>query len=606
MSATSAAMLGDLQWARARWLIATLCKAGIRHLIFSPGSRSAPLVLAARLDARLRLHAIIDERTAGFAALGIAREKPASVAVLATSGSAPGHWLPAVMEASATARSMLLLSADRPASLHFRGANQTVEQRHLFNDFVDLREDIDLALASPEHVRACIERVIRVLSEPAARPVHLNLRLHKPLEPSEAAYTASLDVLCKHAAQTSLTPGPNSPRLSRVAVANGASQTPCPAKEAGAAHAPRELVEALRSGPRRIVVVGPLGPDPAIANAILRLAHRFRVPIWAHRSSNLTASRRDMLAPSGADWTDAGQSPHVAVTPTIALHHGPEAPGANLEPPSHILTLGSAPVSGGLPPHWLEAEPFIGTISLRQRTDPDARGALHWLTRDLKASLCTVAAAAIDAYTPTQEAWLRAYQDQGPKPTRLAAAASVRRARLTTPLLLQGLGDLLPNGTRVLLGNSLIIREVERYADDSWSKLRLYCQRGLSGIDGLVAGALGHHLAAPEVPLMLMLGDVSFAHDCGALAAIAQARGPILVVVLDNGGGRLFDRLPLGSTRHLVSHLDDFHTPPRLDVCALAQAHRLEAHTPSSLSSWHKVVRTLATARSPHVCVITS
>ncbi len=619
MSEASPATLGDLQWARARWLVAALCEAGIRHLIFSPGSRSAPVALAARLDARLQAHAIIDERTAAFAALGMAREQPASVALLATSGSAPGHWLPAVMEASATSRGMLLISADRPASLHFRGANQTVEQRHLFSDFVDLQEDIDLAYATPECLRTCVGRVLNVLLKPAARPVHLNLRLHKPLEPSATAYAASFEALCDNAALAALAAGSHMPGVSPPIVMPGTSldATSSDARTTEhAEHAPwelvGELVEALHTGPRRILVVGPLAPDLAVARAIVSLAERYGLPVWAHRTSNLGVGGIACSVQPVANPDDTSPSLNEAAAPAadshtppaIALHHGPEEPCASLEPPSHILTIGGAPVAGGLPPRWLKARPFIGSVALRQRADPDAQGTLHWLTRDLAASLHALAQPAQPARTHAQQAWLKAHKELARTPTKSANAHAPQRAPLTPAALYRGLGDLLPDGTRILIGNSLVIREVERYADDSWSKLTLYCQRGLSGIDGLVAGALGHYLAAPEVPLVLILGDVSFAHDCGALAALAQARGPILIVVLDNGGGRLFDRLPLAQAAHLTAHLDDFHTPPRLNILALAQAHNLEAHTITKLQAWHDTLRILTGITIPQLCIV--
>jgi 2-succinyl-5-enolpyruvyl-6-hydroxy-3-cyclohexene-1-carboxylate synthase len=174
-----------VRWASA--LIDGLVDAGLERLVLSPGSRSTPLVLAAQRHPALELIPVLDERSAAFFALGLARASRRPVGVICTSGSAPAHWLPAVVEANASAVPLVLMSADRPARLRPWGANQTVDQTRLFGAFVLEFHDPGEPDDDPDSLKAMHAlgaRAAMVSSGRRSGPVHVNLSFPEPLVPS--------------------------------------------------------------------------------------------------------------------------------------------------------------------------------------------------------------------------------------------------------------------------------------------------------------------------------------------------------------------------------------------------------------------------------------
>ncbi|MEM6795895.1 MAG: thiamine pyrophosphate-binding protein, partial [Acidobacteriota bacterium] len=174
----------ETQLAWARLLVSAFADAGVRHVVLSPGSRSTPFVLAASGEERLAIHDVIDERAAGFFALGQARESGVPSLLLCTSGTAAAHYLPAVIEAAMASIPMLVLSADRPVELVDCGANQTIDQLKLFGDHARDFVDLGTASARPGALRAARRAAVQAAWTarwPRAGAVHLTPRPRTPL-----------------------------------------------------------------------------------------------------------------------------------------------------------------------------------------------------------------------------------------------------------------------------------------------------------------------------------------------------------------------------------------------------------------------------------------
>ena len=185
-------------WSRV--VARTLVDAGIRKLFASPGSRSTPFLIASLREPLLEVHHVLDERSAAFVALGAARVTGEPMAVLATSGTAPAHWYPAIIEASLANIPLVFLSADRPTEQGFCGAAQTIDQTHLFGRHVRFFADPGNPEASPGALlglRRLIAQAVSHAKGPLPGPVHLNLRARKPLEPTEAT-SALLESVLAH------------------------------------------------------------------------------------------------------------------------------------------------------------------------------------------------------------------------------------------------------------------------------------------------------------------------------------------------------------------------------------------------------------------------
>lgn len=551
---------GEAQFQRARLLVGALTRAGVRRAVTSPGSRSTPLVLAA-LDAAaagLDVASIIDERAAGFFALGQARATGLPTVLICTSGTAPAHYLPAMMEAREAGVPLIALTADRPIELMDCAAPQTTDQTKLFGSVVNHFAEIDLAgPVDPLSLRAIRRTAAQAVFRsrwPRPGAIHLNVRARKPLEPEMGAGDGSLA-----AAVDALLDEP-------IEAAVPAAQ-PDPAALDRAAALCRQAV-------RGLIVAGPLPlPSPARRShggdvyGLAELARRTGFPLLAEATSQSrfvegsAAGEASCLADClGAAWAAGG--------------------GNALPVPDLILHVGAAPVSAGTQ-RLLEAcgAPRV-VVSDGPWTDPAGLGSA-FLSGDVGstvAGLCSALAPASPAAAAA--AWRRDVLDlcgrfQG-EVANLAAGSGpgafhdgevTRRAAAATP-----------PGALLMLGNSLPVRLVETWAGQLGHRVWVAGQRGLGGIDGLVAGFLGSLSTGEFSAGALVVGDVSLLHDLDGLTAASEYRDgpPAAIVVIDNGGGRIFERLPIASSevfrrpegRHWV-------TPHRVDFPGLARAFGL-------------------------------
>ena len=513
----------------ARTIVRALADAGVAAVVLSPGSRSTPIA-AALVGSSLPVHVVVDERAAGFFALGLARASGAPAALVCTSGTAPAHYYPAVIEAAMAEVPLVVISADRPPEMHGGGAAQTIDQTRLYGaharSFVDLGPPAGDELA----LRAARRRVIQaVLAARAPRPgpVQVDVPLRKPLEPAEPGTDAQRELASRLGALSTRVAPPAPPRADDGAVA--------------------ALAAALAAARRPFVVAGPRGLDPArdaaVAAAVSRLARRRGAAVLAETTSQLRGAL----------------DPEVTCLDRFDLVL---AAGA-CPPPDLVVQLGAEPVAAAWP-GFLAAHPGVPRWVVAEHPWPDphssAAGGVLGDVADALARATAAAPALADA------AWLAE-----------VAAAERRAAAIAEPLVdgepamiraaLAGAGDAL-----VVLGNSLPVR----VADHVWTgRARIASQRGASGIDGLIAGAAGAAAAGGHV--VLVLGDVSFAHDVGSLALLRRA--DVTVVVIDNRGGRIFEALPVAGAVTPADFARLWLTAPDLDVVAIARGFGLSAET---------------------------
>lgn len=506
----------NLAWADT--FVAALAAAGLRHLVLAPGARSAPLAAAALRRPELECHVINDERAAGYFALGIGRAIGRPAAVLCTSGTAAANLLPAVMEASLAGVPLLVLTADRPAETPGWGANQSVEQTGLYGAQVRARH----ALPAPSEVvaagylRALAARLIEECGAPLPGPVHANLPFREPLLPD------------------SLPPPPPLPRP----IARHAPAPTAPADIAA-------LATRLSGGPG-VIVCGAADYPPGFAPAIAALAVRLAAPILAEPLSNLRCGLHDkthILAHQARFLRDADRP--APPTPAWVLRFG-------AFPISRVLERWLAGLTGAH--HILVAPPG-------RWPDP------LWRSDTL---LCGEALATVEALS----LHCRPASSDFPAPWR---NAEERAALLADEPPFEGtvaraLLDALPAGAHCFVGNSLAIRAVDAFGGTRDKPLTLHGNRGASGIDGNLATAAGI-AAATRAPTALLIGDQTLLHDCGSLALLAGR--DIVAVVMDNGGGGIFDHLPLARGMPADILARGWTAPPRVDFAALAAAFGL-------------------------------
>jgi 2-succinyl-5-enolpyruvyl-6-hydroxy-3-cyclohexene-1-carboxylate synthase len=511
-------------WARA--VVQELLRAGVCHAVVAPGSRSAPLVLAcAEAAPTLHIFSVVDERTAGFFALGLALETGRPSAVVVTSGTAGAHLLPAVMEAWAAHVPLVVLTANRPWELHGFGAPQTVAQEGLFGRFTRARA----ALAPPEassaaflHLRALVARTVFASQSAPRGPVHLDVPFREPLAPeSGTPDVAGLESLAREGRESSML------------------ASPAPVRRP-----PEETLVQLRrrmAGTEKgLVVVGPRAAADGAAAAVLALASSYGYPVVADVASNVR-------------WRGAGP---VVVHADVLLRSGSLATALR---PEFILRLGGGLTSKRLG-QWLDAS---GAETVLLVEDDSVVDAAHRARLVLAGDLEGTCAALTAPSSPRRTPWAEAFLAADARADVALSEAFAQSGPLTEPQLAHRVVSSLPAGARLVVASSMPIRDVEAFAPASAAPLRVLANRGVNGIDGTVSTALGV-AAASGAPTVVLLGDLAFLHDLGALLIARRSGIPLTVVVANNDGGGIFSFLPVASVGEAFEPF--FATPHGLEL----------------------------------------
>jgi len=513
---TSAQALGDVVGA----FVAALADAGIRHVCVCPGSRSTPLALELAAEPRIKVWMHLDERSAAYFGLGLARASNQAVALLATSGTAAANFLPAVVEANLSGVPLVVLTADRPHELRDNGAPQTIDQLRLYGQHVKWFFDLPEPDADPEQVRFVRALAARAVSTALAEPrgpVHLNWPFREPLTPSRTALRPS-------------TPAP-------IQVSNP-YLAPTPSLVV-------TLAADLAQARRGLIVVGPQG-DADLPSAVARLAQRLVYPILADALSYLRRGEHDQT--------------HVIDTYDAFLRH--EATAARLEP-EVVIRIGALPTSKPLQ-QYLQRHSSARHILV----DPSGwRDPASLATDVLHVDPRLLCDALADAFAPGQRQ--RDWADLCIE-VNAAARTAVDRHLQASDELFEGrvfaeLASLLPDGALLYAGNSMPVRDLDTFLPTSSRALRCLANRGANGIDGVVSSALGA-AAAGVGPVVLAIGDVSFYHDMNGLLAARKHGLDLVVVLLNNDGGGIFSFLPQAESAFSFETFEQlFGTPHGLD-----------------------------------------
>ncbi len=515
----------------AETLVDALAQSGLRRVVISPGSRSTPLVLAFAAHPTVQHYRCLDERSAGFFALGMALATDEPVALLCTSGTAGANYLPAVIEARMSQVPLLVLTADRPPELRHSGANQTIDQVKLYGDQVLWFADIALPEAEPpavvrRYLRSTAARALAVANGLPKGPVHLNLPFRKPFEPTG------------HAGER---PGTETTPF----IERGLLQ-PTPAQVSA-------LADLLAAHPRGLIVCGPRCPAGDFPAAVAALSQQTGYPILADALSGVRFG----------PWVDeavvcGGYESYLAGN------------GPNWPEPQLILRFGAVPTSQALNT-YLTGRTQAHFVHVRGNGvwADDSHLTGRFLQAD-EAATCRALVAALPS--ATERTW-----EQQIAATEAAYWETFERSLPQSPFFdgvaVADLVASLPAGAILFVANSLPIRHVDQFARPRREPLQVYANRGASGIDGNISTALGM-AAVQERPVTLLIGDIAFYHDMNGLLAVRDHALRPTIVLLNNDGGGIFHRLP--AAQHDPPFTELFLTPHGLDFEPAAALYGLE------------------------------
>lgn len=537
----------------------TLSRAGSCGIVISPGSRSSPLTLACATHRDLWARPVLDERSAGFIALGRAMALRRPAVLLCTSGTAGTHYFPAVVEARLSGIPLVVVTADRPPELRDCGSGQTIDQTKLFGDFVVGYREISLPERSMEYASYLREQLLEALYQASAQrgPFHLNFPFRDPLVPDHRNFESFAS--------------------SRQGILSflGASHWASMQDVCGGLPAPlpshHHWWEKLPAAARGLIVAGAdfWNDYDAYAEKLAALGKAMGWPIIS-----------DPLNPVRSMRTRAkGVVSHYAMA--WEKNHGKELESLR---PDILLQVGQLPIHKGFRA-WIKTLPgrrfrldstgfnldphHSGAVRLRGRVEglpihPEGRNKkdLEWM-----------------------EGWERLEEICH---REIGAACQAGEDGLREPLIPWHLTETLICPVDLLLGNSLPVRHAEKSLGELAPGSRVFCNRGANGIDGTVSTAVGLASAGAN-SVVAVVGDLAFLHDVGALASLRDMDVPVLILILDNRGGRIFEGLPISRFEPPFERF--FATPQPVSFKELTKAYGVAFSEAGSVSALRDQIR---------------
>ncbi len=511
-----------------------LARLGVETVVLSPGSRSTPLTVAASRNPKLEAVPVLDERTAGFFALGLAKRTHKPVVLVCTSGSAVVNYYPAVLEASMSGIPLLVLTADRPAELRDCSAGQTIDQTKIFGGVVRFFHEVALPETDSKqlaYLRQTLVHAVHQSLQSNPGPVHLNFPFREPLSP-DLQNKPLIDPLAMESAATVTT------RLCEVISSES--------------HLDSVALERLSSHRHGLIIVGTINSceeDESFANAVAAISQKLGWPVLS-----------DVLNP-----LRGYQSQQSA----LICHYDSFLRSREISDqwkPSAILQFGPLPTSKVLR-GWL-ADLDAASFLLSDRpinTDP-----LHRIATPLLGTAETLNASILQQTKDAQwiEGWVNFEQQ---------AVTALEGKFEPMKDLFEGkiawlLSRHLPKNTPIFFANSMSVRYAEYFWCAGDRKCRVYCNRGTNGIDGTLGTAMG--LAHRGQPTVLLTGDLAFLHDTNALLTNGELSGSLTVVLANNQGGGIFEHLPVAEMKDSFERY--FATPQNVQLDTLCRAYGVE------------------------------
>ena len=494
---------------------------GVAHAVVSPGSRSTPMAIALASNPKIALHVFHDERSASFAALGIGLQSGVPAVLLCTSGTAAAQFFAAVIEANYAHVPLLVCTADRPPELQGVGAPQTINQTNLYGTFV--RKFIDAGLADDAKSskwRGIARDAFSATVGVNRGPCHVNFPFREPLV-GVAGVLPAVDA--------------HSPVRVSADVATASER--------------KKLSLALRAE-RGLIIAGNGIDQPRF---ILELAAKLKWPVVADPRSNCR------VAP------ESSHGATVVSCADVVLRHQPSAESLQ---PTVVVRIGDPPVSKVVN-QWL-AKCGAEQIAITQQPsliDPDKVVTTH-IVGSINELFIEMSRGA-DVRSETE--WISSWKHSEKMARTALGGKFAEQVQLTEPLCAVTVSESVAIGSSVVVSSSMPVRDLEWFAP-ARDGLRVFSNRGVNGIDGVVSTAVGIALSS-KAPTALLIGDIAVLHDSNGLLNLVKRDVRMKIIVVDNEGGGIFSFLPQAEAMEGAQFEQLFGTPHSVDFESLAKAH---------------------------------
>jgi 2-succinyl-5-enolpyruvyl-6-hydroxy-3-cyclohexene-1-carboxylate synthase len=530
----------NILWAEI--FVDELARSGLKAVCAAPGSRHTPLMLAFAKHPKIKVYSHLDERSAAFFALGMAMAWDEPIALVCTSGSAGANYFPAIVEAHQSRVPLIVITADRPPELRHSGANQTIDQIKMFGDYALWFVDTALPEAKPSalairNLRTTANRAFATANGLRKGVVHVNMPFSKPLEPTPVEG----DVL---------------------EIPKGA--------------------EAREDAFTRIVPTWPVFYSGDDLGEFLNLIEAHENGLIICAGSFSSSDIKNLVVASKSIGYPIFAEPHSQARFGFDTLSGYEFYSKYAMKPEIILRFGDVPISNLLNQFIEAANPKTYIHISRDGVWTDD---LHLVTHEIPIPLGQVASLFPNIQRPSTA--LSTQYSELESTTWQVIDHEIATGEYFDGAVVYDVVDLIPDGSTLFAGNSLSVRHLDQFGKPNGKRIHAYANRGASGIDGNISTALGLGAANPKQPLVAVVGDITLYHDMNGLLAVHRCGVPVTIVLLNNDGGGIFNRLPINKFE--PEFTDYFLTPHGLDFSHAAKLYGLDYIAANTRDEFRKV-----------------
>lgn len=497
----------NIYWAEL--IVEELIRCGVDYFCISPGSRSTPLVVAIARNKKARSVICYDERGSAFHALGFARATNKAAAVITTSGTAAANLYPAVIEASNANVPMLVLTADRPQELIDTGANQTINQEHIFGKFTRWQFNFSCPTEQvlPEAVLTTIDQAVYRSSSNNPGPVHINCRYRKPLEPPSAGIKDSYIKNIKNWID-----GTEPFTLYGKPIVTTDEETIT------------SLANIINDTERAMVVVGELSSDVE-RKAVLKLIKKMNLTVYTDITSGLRLTDCPTHIMRYFDQELLSAAFNEFVRPSLVLH------------------LGGRITSKRVNEFFAQNRPlqYILINNLHDRCDQ-----IHAVTTRIESDLSWICELLSKKVTQ-KNAFLNIFSQKAQEVEQIITKNIDAEEEISEPFVARQISADIADHSGLFLSSSMPIRDMDLYGKTGRQSISVAANRGVSGIDGVIATAAGF-AAGKKKSTTLLIGDLAFIHDINSLALVNNLQLPMIIILINNRGGGIFHFLPISKS----------------------------------------------------------
>ncbi len=519
-------------------LVNAFYREGVRNAVISPGSRSTPVTLALALHDGIQKHVLIDERSAAFVALGIGKSTGKPALLACTSGTAAANYFPAIVESGNSGVPMIVLTADRPASLRSTGASQTIDQIKLYGDHALFFHEAGEVPESGQDYGRLDFLAKQAFQESIRRggAAHINLPFRKPLEPSAGELEKQKEVFSRSLKNQS------------VSADTGEINYKLP----------DSFIRTLSRAGKPLIIAGPANPAHNLCQLVAGLSNKNQIPVIAEPGSGLVQNGRSVFGRYDQFLRDSN--------------------AIEILKPDCIIRTGDLPYSKSLLDaldKWSNVPQFHFTRRESWQGMITANGSRFVIPENAICELHNIK-------TNTDKSWYEFWKQANSSASNFLASTLSETEILADAHFFHYFPSSKFNSGNVMLSNSFIVRDMALFGK---SERGVFVNRGAAGIDGIISTALGIHLGSGD-PVCCITGDIAFLHDSNALISLRELSGNFVVIVINNGGGTIFRMLPVSIHEEYFEKY--FETPQNTDIAKLASAHHID----------YKLIDTLRDLRS--------